>query len=79
MGACLRGKVSAWRGDHPAAVRHLERAARCADQLDWADPGVRGRLDILLAEAYVAVGRPAMPAGSPPGCGSSAGGWPVPR
>ena len=58
MGACLRGKVSAWRGDHAATVRHLERAARCADQLDWADPGVRGRLDILLAEAYVAVGRP---------------------
>jgi len=58
MGSCLRGKVSAWRGDHAATVRHLERAARYADQLDWADPGVRGRLDILLAEAYVAVGRP---------------------
>ena len=57
-GACLRGKVSAWRGDHAATVQHLERAAWCADQLDWADPGVRGRLDILLAEAYVAVGRP---------------------
>ena len=58
MGACLRGKVSAWRGDHAATVRHLERAARCAEQLDWADPGVRCRLDIPLAEAYVAVGRP---------------------
>ena len=58
MAACLRGKVSAWRGDHTATVQHLERAAWCADQLDWADPGVRGRLDVLLAEAYVAVGRP---------------------
>jgi DNA-binding NarL/FixJ family response regulator len=57
MGACLRGKVSAWRGDHAATVRHLERAAWCADQLDWADPGVRGRLDVLRAEACVAVGR----------------------
>ena len=58
MGACLQGKVSAWRSDHAATVQHLERAAWCADQLDWADPGVRCRLDILLAEAYVAVGRP---------------------
>src|SRR5262249_6584322 len=41
-----------------ATVRHLERAAWCADQLDWADPGVRSRLDIRLAEAYVATGRP---------------------
>ena len=58
MGACLRGKVSAWRADHAATVQHLERAAWCAEQLDWADPGVRCRLDIPLAEAYVAVGRP---------------------
>jgi DNA-binding NarL/FixJ family response regulator len=57
MGACLRGKVSACRGDHAAAVRHLERAAGCAEQLDWTDPGIRSRLDIPLAEAYVAVGR----------------------
>src|SRR5271166_2445644 len=57
MGACLRGKVSAWRGDHAATVRHLERAARCAEQLDWTDPGVRSYLDIPLAEAYVALGR----------------------
>jgi DNA-binding CsgD family transcriptional regulator len=57
MGACLRGKVSAWRGDHAATIRHLERAAWCADQLDWADPGVRCGLDILLAEAYLGVGR----------------------
>ena len=57
MGACLRGKVSAWRGDHAATIRHLERAARCADQLDWADPGVRCGLDILLAETYLAAGR----------------------
>jgi DNA-binding CsgD family transcriptional regulator len=58
MGACLRGKVSAWHGDHAATVEHLERAAGSAEQLDWTDPGVRSRLDIPLAEAYVAVGRP---------------------
>jgi DNA-binding CsgD family transcriptional regulator len=58
MGAYLRGKVSAWRGDHAAAVPHLERAAWCAEQLDWADPGVRSYLDPWLAEAYVATGRP---------------------
>ncbi len=57
MGACIRGKVSFWRGDHAATIRHLESAARCAHQLEWADPGVRNRLDIPLAEAYVAVGR----------------------
>ena len=57
MGACIRGKVDSWRGDHAAAIRHLESAARYADQLEWADPGVRNRLDIPLAEAYVAVGR----------------------
>ncbi|HEY3648818.1 MAG TPA: AAA family ATPase [Streptosporangiaceae bacterium] len=57
MGACLRGKVSAWRGDHAATVRYLEDAARYAEQLDWADPGVRCYLDPWLAEAYVATGR----------------------
>ncbi len=57
MGACIRGKVSFWRGDHATAIQHLESAARCADQLEWADPGVRNRLDIYLAEAYAAVGR----------------------
>jgi DNA-binding CsgD family transcriptional regulator len=57
MGACIRGKVSSWRGHHAAAIRHLESADRYADQLEWADPGVRNRLDIPLAEAYVAVGR----------------------
>jgi DNA-binding CsgD family transcriptional regulator len=56
-GACLRGKVSAWGGDPEATVRHLERAAEHAAQLEWADPAVRDRLDISLAEAYVAVGR----------------------
>jgi DNA-binding CsgD family transcriptional regulator len=59
MGALIRARVSAWRGDAAGTVRYAERAARLADQMDWADPGVRNRLDILLAEAYVAVGRPA--------------------
>jgi DNA-binding CsgD family transcriptional regulator len=59
MGALIRGRVYAWRGDTTIAAGHLERALGYAEQMDWADPGVRNRLDILLAEAYVAVGRPA--------------------
>ncbi len=59
VGACVRGKVSAWRGDQAAAVAPFERAAWCAKQNDWADPGVRYRLDTWLAEAYLAAGRPA--------------------
>ena len=57
IGACVRGKVSAWRGDPAAVVRHFEFAGRCADLEGWADPGVRDRLDAALAEAYVALGR----------------------
>src|SRR5262249_40948048 len=56
IGACVRGKVSMWRGDTAGATRHFERAAWCADDHDWADPGVRSRIDPLLAEMYVAVG-----------------------
>jgi DNA-binding CsgD family transcriptional regulator len=58
VGECVRGKVSSWRDDPFATVRHLERAAHFADEFDWADPGVRSRLDPVLAEAYVALGRP---------------------
>jgi DNA-binding CsgD family transcriptional regulator len=58
FGACIRGKVSTWRGDAAATVRHLERAAKLADESDRDDPGVRYRLDPPLAEAYVIVGRP---------------------
>ena len=57
MGELIRGRVSAWRGEPAGVVEHLEQAASCAEQMDWADPGVRDHLDILLAEAYVAVGR----------------------
>jgi len=57
VGASVRGKVSAWRGDPAAAVRHFEQAAGCADQCDWSDPGVRERIDTWLAEACVSVGR----------------------
>ncbi len=57
FGACVRGKVSMWRGDAVSAVRHFELAAWCADQRGWADPGLRCRMDHLLAEAYVALGR----------------------
>ena len=56
--ACVRGKASLWRGDPEATVRQLERAVGYAEHFEWADPGVRDRLDIPLAEAYVAVGRP---------------------
>ena len=57
MGARVRGRVNAWRGDPAAAARHYELAAHYADRADWADPGVRDRLDAALAEAYVALGR----------------------
>jgi DNA-binding CsgD family transcriptional regulator len=57
MGACVRGKVGAWRGDLPAVVRHFELAARCADVAEWTDPAVRDRLDAALAEAYIPLGR----------------------
>src|SRR5262249_29140247 len=40
LGAFVRGKISAWQGDHPAAVRNFERARLWADQYEWADPGV---------------------------------------
>ena len=57
FGAGVRGKAAMWRGDAVAAVRHFELAAWCADQREWADPGLRCRADHLLAEAYVALGR----------------------
>jgi len=57
IGESVRGKVSMWRGDPAAAVRHFERAAWFAAELDWVEPGVRSRIDPPLAEAYVAVGR----------------------
>jgi DNA-binding CsgD family transcriptional regulator len=58
VGAALRGKISAWRGDTTAAIGHFELAAWCADQCDWFDPGWRERVDTGLSEAYVSVGRP---------------------
>ena len=59
IAAVLRGKVSAWENDPAATVVHLERAARWADENGWKDPGVRSRLDALLAEAYVDTDRAA--------------------
>jgi DNA-binding CsgD family transcriptional regulator len=58
MGACVRGKVSWWTGDAAGCVRHLELAARYCDEFGWTEPGVRSRVDHLLAEAYVATGQP---------------------
>jgi DNA-binding CsgD family transcriptional regulator len=58
MGACVRGKMSYWTGDAVAAVRHLEVALGYAVQFDWAEPGVRSGIDHLLAESYIAAGRP---------------------
>ena len=57
-GRCVRGRSAPGSGDPPPRWSHLERAAASADECDWADPGVRYRLDHLLAEAYVGVGRP---------------------
>jgi DNA-binding CsgD family transcriptional regulator len=57
IGGCIRGRISTWTGEPAAAVKHFERAAWCADQNEWADPGVRLRLDPALAEAYVSTGR----------------------
>ena len=58
MGACVRGKLSFWTGDAAGAVRQLEVALRYAEQFDWAEPGVRSGIDHLLAESYIAAGRP---------------------
>ena len=57
LGAVVRGQVWAWRGDSAAAVRHFERAAECADECEYADPGVRQGLDAALAEEYILEGR----------------------
>ena len=56
-GACIRGKVHAWRGDPAGVIHELEQAAGYADGWQWTDPGLRDRLDPVLAEAYVAAGR----------------------
>jgi len=56
--ALIRGRATAWRVDAAAAARHFEQAARYADELGYADPAVRQRVDSVLAEAYVAEGRP---------------------
>jgi DNA-binding NarL/FixJ family response regulator len=57
--ALIRGRATAWRADAAAAARHFEQAARYADELGFADPAVRQRVDSVLAEAYVAGGRTA--------------------
>lgn len=56
-GACLRGNASWWAGDITAAMCQLALAGRYADELGLRDPGVRGQVDHLLAEAYVATRR----------------------
>jgi DNA-binding CsgD family transcriptional regulator len=58
MGSALRGKISAAAMDAPAVVRHLERAARFADEVGHAEPGARSGIDHMLGEAYAATGRP---------------------
>jgi DNA-binding CsgD family transcriptional regulator len=55
----IQGRATAWRVDAAAAARHFEQAARYADELGFADPAVRQRVDPVLAEAYLAEGRPA--------------------
>jgi DNA-binding CsgD family transcriptional regulator len=56
-GGAVRGRASVWRGAREVAVHHLERAAACADEMEWRDPGLRDRIDAERAEAYVAIGR----------------------
>jgi ATP/maltotriose-dependent transcriptional regulator MalT len=56
MAACLLGEVSWWAGDCDATIAHLELARRYAEEYGWTDPGVRRRIDQLLAEAYVVAG-----------------------
>jgi DNA-binding CsgD family transcriptional regulator len=56
-GGAVRGRASVWRGAPEVAVHHLERAAACADEMEWCDPGLRDRIDAERAEAYVAIGR----------------------
>jgi hypothetical protein len=43
-GALVR-MVSRWHGDSAGTVSELELAAGYADEMEWADPGVRDRLD----------------------------------
>jgi DNA-binding CsgD family transcriptional regulator len=57
VGQRIRGLVSMWREAPETAVPHLERAVTYAERCGWTDPSVRGRVDALLAEAYVALGR----------------------
>jgi DNA-binding CsgD family transcriptional regulator len=57
LGARVRGEVSMWRGDPAAAVQPLERGLAFAEEIGRTDPGARFRLDPVLAEAYVSVGR----------------------
>jgi DNA-binding CsgD family transcriptional regulator len=59
VGCYVRGKVHAWRGAPATAAGQFERAAWCADQRGWADPGVRHWVDAWLAEAYATLGRTA--------------------
>jgi DNA-binding NarL/FixJ family response regulator len=55
--ALVRGKISAWQDDPAAAAQYFERAKWWADQYEWIDPGIRHRLDVVLAEAYVRLGQ----------------------
>lgn len=59
MGAALRGKISAAALDAAAVVRHMEMAARFADEVGHSEPGARSRIDHMLGEAYAVTGRPA--------------------
>ena len=58
MGACVRGKMSFWTGDAVAAVRHLELALGYAAPVRLGRAGSALGIDHLLAESYIAAGRP---------------------
>ena len=80
MGACVRGKVSAWRGDAAAAVRHLELAApvRGAAATGPTRECAAGWITCWPRPTSRSGGRMTR-GGSRPGCGSSASGWAVRR
>ena len=69
-GPACAARSACWRGDAAAAVRHLERAARCARRARLGRPRLSGRGWItLLAESYLSGGRAGRGAArSRPGC-----------
>jgi hypothetical protein len=73
---CFLATTEVLAGDYAAAAAAASEANAVAAWYDWPPHPWRlePRCELLIRSAALA-----MPAGSPAGCGSSAGGWPVPR